>query len=185
MLKTKVKISQITNLTDARYFAAMGVDYLGFTIHPDSEAFVSPPQLKEMVEWVEGPEIVLESSAIIDKGWLGNYQSFISDYYLESDLVALQPDFLRITNPDIPVQDQECFVIYQSAVPWNQQKSTIKQLIEIYQDRLFLDLPFSTEELNEVISEGAYGLVLRGGQEEKIGYKSYDDLDEIFDFLLD
>jgi phosphoribosylanthranilate isomerase len=185
MLKTKVKISQITNLTDARYFAAMGADYLGFTIHPDEEGFVAPPILKEIVEWVEGPETVLETAAIIDEGWLGNYRSFLSEYFLESALVDLQPDFLCINDPDAPVNDQECFVVYQSDVPWNEQKSTIENLVEKYPDRLFLDIPFATVELKDVLSTRMYGLVLRGGEEEKVGYKSYDDLDEIFDQLMD
>ena len=32
MLKTQVKVSSITNLSDARYCAGMGVDLLGFPI---------------------------------------------------------------------------------------------------------------------------------------------------------
>ena len=56
MLKAKIKISQITNLTDARYFAAWGVDFLGFDINPESEHFSSPSIVAEISEWVEGPE---------------------------------------------------------------------------------------------------------------------------------
>jgi hypothetical protein len=28
-----------------------------------------------------------------------------------------------------------------------------------------------------------YGLILRGGEEEKVGFKSYEELDKIFDVI--
>ena len=41
MLSTIVKISQVTNLSDAGYCAGMGVEMIGFMIDEDSESYVS------------------------------------------------------------------------------------------------------------------------------------------------
>ena len=54
-LKTKVKAGNITNLSDARYCAGMGVDWLSFPI--DS---VNPTTFKEITDWVTGPQFIIE-----------------------------------------------------------------------------------------------------------------------------
>jgi len=55
-----VKASRITNLTDARYFAARGVTYLSFCLEERSVHFIEPAQMRAIREWVTGPRIVGE-----------------------------------------------------------------------------------------------------------------------------
>jgi len=54
-LKTKVKAGNITNLSDARYCAGMGVDWLSFPAD-----VVNPTTFKEITDWVTGPQFILE-----------------------------------------------------------------------------------------------------------------------------
>lgn len=54
-LKTKVKAGNITNLSDARYCAGMGVEWLSFPAD-----VVNPITFKEITDWVAGPQFVLE-----------------------------------------------------------------------------------------------------------------------------
>ena len=51
----KLKLSGVTRLEDARYAAAMGVDYLAFDQDPASERYVPPERAREILEWVVGP----------------------------------------------------------------------------------------------------------------------------------
>ena len=60
MLKTRIKASQITNLTDARYFAARDVEWLGFNLDAGTDNFIHPQNIKAIKEWLEGPKIVGE-----------------------------------------------------------------------------------------------------------------------------
>ena len=53
-LKTFVKVSNVTNLSDARYCAGMMVDLIGFNVDPSSPERISPDDFKEITEWVEG-----------------------------------------------------------------------------------------------------------------------------------
>ena len=57
-LRTKVKVGHVNNLSEARYCAGMGVDLLGF---PVGKGGLRPEQYKEIIEWVAGPEFVLET----------------------------------------------------------------------------------------------------------------------------
>jgi len=67
-LKTFVKISNISNLSDARYCAGMMVDVLGFNIDPKSESQVSAEDFTEIAEWVAGVQFAGEfSEASIDE----------------------------------------------------------------------------------------------------------------------
>ena len=59
-LKTFVKISGVTNLSDARYCAGMMVDMIGFDLDPDSKQFTDPDKFKEITEWLSGVKMVGE-----------------------------------------------------------------------------------------------------------------------------
>ncbi|GAA4437871.1 hypothetical protein GCM10023091_17660 [Ravibacter arvi] len=63
MLSTIVKISNVTNLSDARYCAGMGVEMLGFTIDKDHAQFVAPEKFKEIRSWVSGVTLVGETQS--------------------------------------------------------------------------------------------------------------------------
>ena len=56
----KIIATDIANLTDARYFAAWGVDGLAYNIDPSSPNSLSSAQLKEIADWVEGPTTIIK-----------------------------------------------------------------------------------------------------------------------------
>lgn len=57
-MRPKLKICGLTRLEDARYCAAAGADYLGFIQYEASPRYVSPERVKEIVDWIHGPEAV-------------------------------------------------------------------------------------------------------------------------------
>ena len=59
-LKTFVKISAVTNLSDARYCAGMGVDMLGFALEADNPDFITPEKYTEIIGWLSGVQFVGE-----------------------------------------------------------------------------------------------------------------------------
>ena len=59
-LKTFVKISDVNNLSDARYCAGMMVDIIGFNVDPTSDSRISPEDFKEITEWVAGVQFAGE-----------------------------------------------------------------------------------------------------------------------------
>ncbi len=59
-LKVPVYASRITSLSDARYFAGMGVQYLGICADADSFDHFPASLFREVSGWITGPLFVLE-----------------------------------------------------------------------------------------------------------------------------
>lgn len=67
-LKTFVKISNVTNLSDARYCAGMMVDVIGFNIDPSSDQQIPIGDYTEITEWVAGVDFAGEfTNASLDQ----------------------------------------------------------------------------------------------------------------------
>jgi phosphoribosylanthranilate isomerase len=56
-LRMRVKVGGITNLSEARYCAGMGCDYLGFRVGGKG---LSPKGFREIAGWVAGPQLIVE-----------------------------------------------------------------------------------------------------------------------------
>jgi len=61
-LKTFVKISNVNNLSDARYCSGMYVNLMGFSLEKNNEYYVTPTAFKEITDWLSGLEYVAEFS---------------------------------------------------------------------------------------------------------------------------
>jgi phosphoribosylanthranilate isomerase len=191
------KASAITNLTDARYFAAKEVDFLGFNLEEDTEGFLEPMYMKAIRAWVEGPKIVGEFAGAP----LPVVREAAAFYGLDmvqvdaragghdwSDLKDLEV-ILRIKsseigeNPGRIFADAAPFVRYflldfsGSGGAW--QNPEWPELCGRYPVLLHLDE--DAERIPKALQAlGAAGLSLSGGEEERVGIKSFDELDELF-----
>jgi phosphoribosylanthranilate isomerase len=196
MGKNKIKISDIQNLTDARYFAAMGVDYLGFCCNPNSEVYCSTQRIKEIVEWVEGPQAVLQfegfqnendikevlASGLGDAVHFGVFATYDNTFGVPSfkewifDNVS-DEEYLKF---DFPILRSDTSYSALSTI----QQERLDYLLNLKYG--YIDLRWETHELSEMIQNlPPCGLILRGGQEERVGVKSFENLDDIFEILQD
>jgi phosphoribosylanthranilate isomerase len=212
MLSTKVKASAITHLTDARYFAAWETEWLGFMLSPGSEASVELQLVAALREWVDGVKICGEFSlatlpeieAAIDvlaletiqvgmltpldslkalKGKVEIIQEIVVEAYLTGEELAelmeerneLVDYFLLqfgkggLTWPDI--QDGTPFGVEQ-LLQWAKQYP------------LLVDLPLADTTPTQFLGQiPVKGFSVVGAAEEKVGVKSFDELDEFFEDL--
>ncbi len=190
MLKTKIIAADLQNLTDARYFAAWLVDYISYNLTLPN---VDLTQIKEIMDWVEGPISIAQYSGLED--W--------ND--INEQLMALSIDHLIIgpfANKNLNDSDWQIFqtilldetldkvesnrtYIAKSILPFKEftqaQIDHLKKLCTA--NKIYLDCGFGANDIDSILKLGIEGLVLRGGQEEKVGVKSYEDLDEIFEAL--
>lgn len=210
MLKRKVKINSVTNLTDARYFAAWEVDWMGFCLTEGEEDYVSPQMVSAMIEWLDGLQFVgefgMQTAAEIKQvaealGLNAIQLPFLSgldvamaldDYTVFKEIVfdkSFDSGFIQ------PVLEQ--FESYVDAFVFDFSKnnialadildnevflSSLKGFCETYQVWLFGN--FNLEEWNELLElVHPEGICMKGGDEEKVGYKSFDELDEVFEAM--
>ncbi len=195
-LKTLVKVGNVTNLSDARYCAGMGVDLIGFVIDENSENYVSPEKLKEILSWLAGVEIVGEInhtpvSAIAE--YLGNYEMDIvqiSDVSLIQELKNLGKKIilrLEFENPYF----EEFLVRYQSFVHYflveggefsDFAQKTLKEYAQNYP--ILLGFGVDATNVQHILNDFSFkGIALKGTNEIRPGYKDYDELSDILELI--
>ena len=187
----KIIATDISNLTDARYFAAWGVDMMCYNIDPDTEGSLSIPQFKEITEWVEGPMTGIKISGLAipeslsDEG-IGIKNVIISPFIDKSDLPTTIENVYRICTLDEGWQDDDKLVLTLSKAVDQLSEAEVGAIKTISTDKeVYLDGIFKASDLENIESFGVMGIILKGGDEEKVGYKSFDELDEVLEALFD
>ncbi len=210
MLKTKVKASSVTNLTDARYFAAWEVEWLGFNFDPGADTYIQPQEMKAIKEWVDGVRIVgefnLQTAAEVreaadllelDAAQLGMFADTDSLSLLHSQEIPLLKEIIlqdpgEISSLKKQLEEQAPYVeaflfnFDKNGIHWNAFDEAQKNLLAALSQRfpILLSIGLEAGQLEEILETiNPYGLNVRGGEEEKVGFKSFDELDDIFEAL--
>lgn len=213
MLATKLLASGITHLTDARYFAAWEVDYLAFPLGEGMSEAISWDYLHALREWVEGPAIVAELGAIDDvDAWITALKEHQLDHVLiHHPAPATAPE--KFATAEIKMILQITVEGYHSIdhVAEALQEGAAAGAIVLDFERGGITLedlsaghPFGLDDLDELLQKHPCllrldlgetdaktfaeahplaGYTVQGSSEEKVGYKSFDDLDGLFEAL--
>ncbi len=210
MLKTKIKASRITNLTDARYFSAWDVEYIGFNLEEGNDSYIKPHLVVAMKEWLEGPKFIGELGSFPD---VEEVKELVEKIKLDGIQVGTfcEPNLIRqIHTLGIPIIKEivwsensdwddifneydlighsvECFIIDFSHNNFQMKdvngfNENVKQLCA--NQSTFIDIEIPSQEINSFLENvNPKGLAIKGGDEEKVGYKSFDEVDKIFEAL--
>jgi phosphoribosylanthranilate isomerase len=208
----QIKASGITHLTDARYFAAKGVTWMGYCLDPASDQFIAPVKMQAIREWVDGVLTVGEMGFVSGDELLDAVASYRLDavqvnmWVEAAELEALQgrADILRevVVQPDSDAAELQQEIrrmehlttatvlsFAPHGITWADIQEgrpfgpdALRQLCSV--GPVLLDLDVAAADMPELLTAvQPYGWVARGGEEERVGVKSYDDLDEIFEAL--
>jgi len=199
-LKTIVKVGNISNLSDARYCSGMGVQYLGFSLDPESENYVDHETLKSIEDWVVGPMIVGEFSSSDHNTIKDSIHQYDIDAIQISDLDVLEglskikfPVILGLDISTFQNQDElrEIMALAESKVSFflldkssnsNIQTKEILGLATHYKVMVGYDI--KKDNLKTWLDNtDVYGISLKGGTEIKPGFKDYDELADILEML--
>jgi len=204
MLSTFVKISNVTNLSDARYCAGMGVDMLGFSLDEHSASYVAPKKYAEIRAWVAGVRLVAESSETDPQKLLTLLAEYEFDalqvedpdllVYLKSELD--KPLLLRVDVDHYGADELDAlmsryaaevtYFLLESAEDaeltdeWNSYLPTLAKEYPILLG-FGLDQEILVSEFAE--SLGIHGIALRGSAELRPGYKDFGALMDILEAL--
>lgn len=196
-LKTMVKVGQITNLSNARYCAGMGVNMLGFVVDDGSEFFISPEQFREISGWVAGVEFVGEISGSQLPELTGYSFSYlqVSDRALPEIVHASGYACIFYINTAnyVPehiaqmMEEQQKYVSYFLLEGLNPDILDDAELERITtwaaSYPLWLGSGITPHNLEKLLASGIKGIALYGGTESKPGFKDYDELADILEAL--
>ena len=193
MLKTRVKVSGIENLSDARYCAGMGVDWLGFPM-----AEMSVEKFTEIRNWLAGVDIVGEACGrtadeIIElcRIFQPDMLEIDSSVHLEAIASIDIPKILRVN-----IDTDNLPALFVSAGPYvkqfllvgNDQESLMgmEASVEIWAAKypVLVGLDIPEEDLEEWIEQSSIlGIGLQAGKEERPGFRDFTDLMSILEKL--
>ena len=200
-LSTFVKISGITNLSDARYCAGMYVDLLGFSLEEESEKFITPTQYNEITGWVSGLEFVGEFLTYESGKVLDTLENYPTVKWVEHDriepLVNLEGkgvgliykmDLEEVRHIELEVAEKlnESGIIFHVTSIHEELNEEDKKEIKLLSEncRVILGVGITSENVHELIEDlGIFGISLTGGNEIKPGLKDFDELADILEAL--
>lgn len=187
----KIIATDITNLTDARYFAAWGVEMMCYNIDPDTEGSLTIPRFKEITEWVEGPMTGIKIAGLtipetLTAEGLDIKNIIVSPFIDKADLPSSVDNVYRICTLEEGWQDDDKLILTLSKAVNQLSETDIDKIKSLATSKeVFLDGIFKASDLTNIESFGVAGIVLKGGDEEKVGYKSFEELDEVLEALFD
>lgn len=191
LLKTKVKVGNVTNLSDARYCAGMGVDLLGFPIG-NGDGQIAFEVFHEISEWVAGPEFVLEYTDTIDDDQFKKVTQSAAIQHIQVTYEQLEHLKSTITKQSIilsidiskwPLVQQELLSLPISyLIITSQQDINWRQLEKINAITPVL-VPHHYLADQDISRLPLSGIVLEGTAEDKPGQKDYDHLSEVLESL--
>lgn len=200
MYKTKVKATAVSNLTDARFFAAKCVDWVGFNMNTASDDYLSTADMQTMKDWIEGVDIVAEFGdqdhfqilSTLNKVNPHLVQVNSNNEYDEDNIpkiieIVIDQDATEavLTAPET-TENISFFLVDIHAVGWHNLGTIKDKLVAFCQaHKVVLHDNWEVDTLQASLELPLYGISIKGGTEEKVGYKSFDELEDLFEVLED
>lgn len=208
MSKPEIIAGDVQNLTDARYFAAREVTYLSFRFDDSFNA----QQAAAIREWVGGVQM-MGAFEVQEAGEIRSIAAFVQLNPIEISMLTdpttaanLSKEFRlfqRIiiepaTSPAELLAHINNYRTWVDAFILDFRKNRIQYASLLahhplsgdflptltHSTPIFLSIPIKAAELQPLLSLlKPKGLEIIGGIEEKTGFKSFDEVDELFDAL--
>jgi phosphoribosylanthranilate isomerase len=193
MLKTQVKVSSIANLSDARYCAGMGVEWLGFPLQE-----ITLERFTEIRNWLAGVQIVGEfTKATADqvREAVATYQPDVIEVDSSVSLVSIQSiDVSKILRVNIDTDNLPA--IFAASAPYvshfllvgdsADSLTGMEASVEIWaaQYPIILGLDIPEDDLDEWVEQSSIqGIGLVAGEEDRPGFRDFTDLMTILEKL--
>ncbi len=186
-LKTNVYISNVTNLTEARYYAGMGVSIIGFNANPGDSTFASAQQFDAITSWVSGIQTAWQWHSAPSQELLELISSSSSDL-IEICTVPSQEQWHFLTKPVLirtsSVEDLKTIASLPSekfaGIVWEGDPSVLLPLSDDL--ALFIQTQPPFEQLDSILDEHK-GISLKGIPESRPGWNDFDQLADLLESL--
>ncbi|MDQ3534253.1 MAG: hypothetical protein M3421_01335 [Bacteroidota bacterium] len=200
-LKTRVLVSGIHNLGDARYCAGMGVEFMGFNFNSNDPESFSKDNYKEIVGWISGVSFVGKFGES-DPSYIIDVAEQLDLDYIEVDKTSILPHFKYLNIPlilkiDISqiqdwaelgkiLNDYEHYVSFFNLYTTNEisEEYWIKITEYMMSYPIILGFNITLQNINHLIETTKLDVIsIKIGHNSKYGLKSFDELAEILEAI--
>ena len=202
-LRSFVKISSVTNLSDARYCAGMYVNMIGFDLEENSKNYTSSQKFNEITGWLSGVDFVAEFESTHPEKILGLVTEYKGVNFIEiqeethlrllvnsSYGIIFKKNLISDEDLDDLIAKSMFFkdfgvILYLVSESLEINDTIIQKLKTLASTaEVLLGFGIEPESLRNLIEEtGVKGIALEGGEEIKPGLKDFDQLAEILEVL--
>ena len=200
--------NHLHNLTDARYFAAWNAAYISFQLDPNAEGFLAANVAEGIRGWVAGPKIVgsfglaqtpdeITATAVLlrlDAVQVSHFYDIttlsgldiIVEISIDEHTAAAELSAILLRNA--PFAHSFVFnftknnltltqIQYGEPVAWDFMCGLLAQY------PIWLHFNIAPENIAALRELPIAGIVLQGGDEERVGVKDFEALDEILEAM--
>lgn len=200
-LSSFVYLSDVDNLSDARYAAGIGVNLIGFRLIPKDERALNAAKFKEISEWISGVQLVGEFDKSSPDEVKDALTQFEVDYLMISDESQLhaftqldKPLILRIqineeTKHELASTLNYCSESIDYFLLESEQKDLDEEMENFIagyakQFPIILGYGIHMENAKTIVNQlNLKGISLKGGSEIRPGYKDFDEMADILEVL--
>lgn len=188
----------IDNLTDARYFASWQADWIALTAEKEGKEVLDMSAIKEIISWLDGSQLMLsfDKTPLEEAAWLTResglqalmipFQKMDKDPGLDIFMTLEMDDPTRAAENLHQAFRQGNFVVLSGGREIGGQLAFLREVLPtpFLRKKTFLDFPL-TGDMIPLLDESlpGVGFCLSGGLEERPGYKSFEDIDELVEVL--
>ena len=173
----EIIVSGINNLTDARYFSAMGVQWMSFDLRKEPRPSIE--LMQAIMDWVEGPS------------WLIELPEVDSNYALDGVKGMIAPKVVPHSTFEIDVLRAKSLAANETArqllldLSDLNEDEVANQLRAIARDSTLWVEAHWTPTLIQTAMQNASinGVVVQAGTELEVGLKNYEALDQLFEAM--
>jgi hypothetical protein len=180
MRRNQILVRNIKHLTDARYFAAMGVDWMSMELNGDPTSFMRWHTFKDWVEGVKlAAEIVTYDEMLLAKTIIDAMPEGVVFHQLDG--TAGLPDLQLFF--DMTTIDAES-VLPESSISIMPYHPTIDMLsvLDLDPHTTFLQADWTNDMLSALLEAGYKGgICFSGGDEDATGMRDYELMDELLE----
>lgn len=175
----KIKIAHISNLSDARFFSAFGVDYFGFSLDSLNPDAVTVNEVKDITQWLYEPILVGEFGIHQNQAEIAYLTQQLSLHEIQIPFAHPDKDFLNFSK-FIQVDYNEILKAKGTAdyfvLSLNNKQLEDKEVLDfIQQHMVFLEAPIEPEILNTWLTiVRPYGIQI-GCQKDREDYNLHTD----------
>lgn len=196
-LTIPVILNSVNNLSDARYAAGMGVDMMGFEAETGGERYVSPELFKAITSWLSGIQTVVEVTVLTPELLLTIQEHYQPDLIqfekIEGiDLESVSYSFIQkftfekgkekesLEAIEDQLTNNYSYILFELS-DWSDWRLHTDFLSELNERNTILwALPIEKEDVELIEELELKGISLKGGDEQRPGWK---DLDQLIDIL--
>jgi phosphoribosylanthranilate isomerase len=201
-LQTFVKVGNVSNLSDARYCAGMGVDMIGFSLDSHSLEFVDAKTFKSITDWVAGVKLVGEKEEI-DAEDVAELQATYRLDYLQ---LQTAKDWKKLSETGIALickviwfdgdtfeRFEEIYGDLRPYISYFLLESAVDEVTEHSQKQIqriaqhysvLLGFGVTAATVKQVLTQTQVtGIALKGSHEIRPGFKEYGELADVLEAL--